>query len=249
MALSGYALTLLEASWVTIQLSLASVTVGLVLAVLFAGGETSRFRAIAWPTTALVTVLRGLPEILVVLFIFFGSTQILFLLTGDFIEVSPFLSGVIALSLIFAAYASQTLRGALKAVPNGQREAASALGISKSRAFFKIVLPQAVRHALPGLTNQWLVLLKDTALVSLIGVTDLLKQAQLTAAATHESFTWYACAAAVYLVITLITQRVVKQLDKKFSVQDGNSPQGASDKSKSVQSKPAQDHPVKGANA
>lgn len=219
MALSGYALTLLEASWVTIQLSLASVTIGLILAVAFAGGEMSRYRFISWPTSALVTILRGLPELLVVLFIFFGSTQVLFLITGDFVDVSPFLSGVIALSLIFAAYAAQTLRGALKAVPNGQREAASALGISKSHAFFRIVLPQAVRHALPGLTNQWLVLLKDTALVSLIGVTDLLKQAQLTAAATHESFTWYASAAAVYLVITLITQRFVKVLDSKYSVQ------------------------------
>jgi arginine transport system permease protein len=179
----------------------------------------SRRIAIKWPTTAFVTIVRGLPEILVVLFIYFGSTQVLFMITGDFIEVSPFLSGVVALSLIFASYASQTIRGALKAVSKGQREAASALGISQSRSFFRIVLPQAVRHALPGLTNQWLVLLKDTALVSLIGVTDLLKQAQLTSAATHEAFTWYATAAAIYLVITLITQRLVKVIDGKFSIQ------------------------------
>ncbi|MCW8327732.1 arginine ABC transporter permease ArtQ [Photobacterium sp. SDRW27] len=228
MALSGYALTLAEASWMTVQLAFASLLVGLVLAVIFASGEMSRHRFISWPTTALVTVLRGLPELLVVLFIFFGSTQVLFIITGDYVEVSPFLSGVIALSLIFAAYAAQTLRGALKAVPKGQREAASALGISKLRAFTRIVLPQAIRHALPGLTNQWLVLLKDTALVSLIGVTDLLKQAQLTAAATHESFTWYASAAVIYLVITLLTQRAVKMLDNKFSVQGLSHNQGTS---------------------
>ncbi|MFA0724705.1 ABC transporter permease subunit, partial [Vibrio sp. 10N.222.49.E5] len=113
--------------------------------------------AIKWPTTAFVTIVRGLPEILVVLFIYFGSTQVLFMITGDFVEVSPFLSGVVALSLIFASYASQTIRGALKAVSKGQREAASALGIPQSRAFFRVVLPQAVRHSLPGLTNQWLV--------------------------------------------------------------------------------------------
>lgn len=89
------------------------------------------------------------------------------------------------------------------------------------------MLPQAVRHALPGLTNQWLVLLKDTALVSLIGVTDLLKQAQLTSAATHEAFTWYATAAAIYLVITLVTQRVVKIIDAKFSAQGLSLDQGA----------------------
>jgi arginine transport system permease protein len=219
MQLTGYSLGLVEASWMTIQLAFVSLLVGLVLAVLFAGGEMSRRIVIKWPTTAFVTIVRGLPEILVVLFIYFGSTQVLFMITGDFIEVSPFLSGVVALSLIFASYASQTIRGALKAVSKGQREAASALGIPQSRAFFRIVLPQAVRHALPGLTNQWLVLLKDTALVSLIGVTDLLKQAQLTSAATHEAFTWYATAAAIYLIITLITQRLVKVIDGKFSIQ------------------------------
>lgn len=217
--LTGYSAGLLEASWMTVQLAFVSLLVGLVIAVIFAGGEMSRLKVIKWPTTVLVTTIRGLPELLVVLFIYFGSTQVLFLLTGEFIEVSPFLSGVIALSLIFASYAAQTIRGALKAVHRGQREAASALGISRSYAFFRIVLPQAVRHALPGLTNQWLVLLKDTALVSLIGVTDLLKQAQMTSAATHEAFTWYAIAAGIYLVITLVTQQVVKLLDGKFAIQ------------------------------
>ncbi|PQJ66694.1 arginine ABC transporter permease ArtQ [Photobacterium angustum] len=223
MMLSGYSLSLLEASWMTVQLAFTSLAVGLVLAMLFAGGEMSRFRFVAWPTTALVTVLRGLPELLIVLFIFFGSGQVLFYITGDYIEISPFLSGVIALSLIFASYAAQTIRGAIKAVPKGQREAASALGISKARTFVAIIIPQAIRHALPGLTNQWLVLLKDTALVSLIGVTDLLKQAQLSSAATHESFTWYATAAAVYLVITLITQQIIKRIDAKYSAQEGSS--------------------------
>ncbi|AXB34229.1 arginine ABC transporter permease ArtQ [Vibrio campbellii] len=218
MALTGYSLSLVQASWMTVQLAFTSLLVGLILAVVFASGEMSRRVFVKWPMTAFVTIVRGLPEILVVLFIYFGSTQVLFLITGDFIEVSPFLSGVVALSLIFASYASQTLRGALKAVGRGQREAASALGISPAHAFVRIVLPQAVRHALPGLTNQWLVLLKDTALVSLIGVTDLLKQAQLTSAATHEAFTWYATAAAIYLGITLITQRAVKLIDKKFSI-------------------------------
>lgn len=227
MPLTGYTLSLVQASWMTIQLACTSLLVGLVLAVLFASGEMSRRVALRWPTTAFVTLVRGLPELLVVLFIYFGSTQVLFLLTGEFIEISPFISGVVALSLIFASYASQTIRGALKAVNRGQREAALALGMSGLHIFFKIVLPQAVRHALPGLTNQWLVLLKDTALVSLIGVTDLLKQAQLASASTHEAFTWYATAAAIYLVITLITQYLVKILDNKFAIKGMSRIQGA----------------------
>jgi len=184
MVLTGYSLSLVQASWMTLQIAFASLLVGLLLALVFAGGEMAKLKLIKWPTTLLVTV--------------------------------------------FASYASQTLRGALKAVGRGQREAASALGIPPAHAFFRIVLPQAVRHALPGLMNQWLVLLKDTALVSLIGVTDLLKQAQLTSAATHEAFTWYATAAAVYLVITLITQRAVKVIDHKFAVQGMSHSQGAS---------------------
>ena len=99
MELTGYSLGLVEASWMTVQLAFVSLLVGLVLAVLFASGEMSRRIAIKWPTTAFVTIVRGLPEILVVLFIYFGSTQVLFMITGDFIEVSPFLSGVVALSL------------------------------------------------------------------------------------------------------------------------------------------------------
>ncbi len=220
MQLTGYAHALVEASWITVHLAFTSLLVGLILATLFAAGEMSRIAPLRWLTTAWVTIIRGLPELLVVLFIFFGSGQILFYLTGKYVEISPFISGVIALSLIFASYASQTLRGALKAVPKGQIEAARALGLPKGHSFFRITLPQAIRHALPGLSNQWLVLLKDTALISLIGVTDLLKQAQLTSAATHQSFTWYAIAAAIYLIITLITQRLINLLNKKYQLQD-----------------------------
>ncbi len=225
MLLSGYSHALIDASWITIQLAFTSLLVGLVLAVIFAGGEMSRFTPLRWLTTLLVTVLRGLPELLVVLFIFFGSGQILFYITGHYVEMSPFVCGVIALSLIFASYAAQTIRGALKAVSKGQQEAARALALPKTYAFFHITLPQAVRHALPGLSNQWLVLLKDTALISLIGVTDLLKQAQLTSAATHQTFTWYATAAAVYLIITLITQRLIKKINRRFQLHDGSSVQ------------------------
>ena len=167
--------------------------------------------------SALVTILRGLPEILVVLFIYFGSSQLLLTLSDGFtinlgfvqipvqmdienFDVSPFLCGVIALSLLYAAYASQTLRGALKAVPVGQWESGQALGLSKSAIFFRLVMPQMWRHALPGLGNQWLVLLKDTALVSLISVNDLMLQTKSIATRTQEPFTWYIVAAAIYLV-------------------------------------------------
>ncbi|CAJ1895633.1 arginine ABC transporter permease ArtQ [Aeromonas veronii] len=197
---------LLNAAWMTLGLALASLVGGMVLALAFSAAELSKQRALVWPVATLTTLIRGLPELLVVLFIYFGSTQVLFLITGKYVEFSPFACGVLALSLLFASYATQTLRAALNAVPSGQRLAALALGLSKSHIFFRIVLPQAWRHALPGLGNQWLVLLKDTALVSLIGVNEMMRQAQMASASTYEPFTWYAAAALIYLAISLVSE-------------------------------------------
>ena len=197
---------LLDAAWMTLGLALASLVGGMILALAFSAAELSKQRALVWPVATLTTLIRGLPELLVVLFIYFGSTQVLFLITGEYVEFSPFACGVLALSLLFASYATQTLRAALNAVPAGQRLAAMALGLGKGHIFFRIVLPQAWRHALPGLGNQWLVLLKDTALVSLIGVNEMMRQAQMASASTYEPFTWYAAAALIYLAISLVSE-------------------------------------------
>ena len=205
---------LLDAAWMTLGLALASLVGGMVLALAFSAAELSKQRALVWPVATLTTLIRGLPELLVVLFIYFGSTQVLFLITGEYVEFSPFACGVLALSLLFASYATQTLRAALNAVPTGQRLAAQALGLGKGHTFFRIVLPQAWRHALPGLGNQWLVLLKDTALVSLIGVNEMMRQAQMASASTYEPFTWYAAAALIYLAISLVSEFGLKQASR-----------------------------------
>lgn len=205
---------LLDAAWMTLGLALASLVGGMVLALAFSAAELSKQRALVWPVATLTTLIRGLPELLVVLFIYFGSTQVLFLITGEYVEFSPFACGVLALSLLFASYATQTLRAALNAVPPGQRLAAQALGLGKGHTFFRIVLPQAWRHALPGLGNQWLVLLKDTALVSLIGVNEMMRQAQMASASTYQPFTWYAAAALIYLAISLVSEFGLKQVSR-----------------------------------
>lgn len=205
---------LLDAAWMTLGLALASLVGGMVLALAFSAAELSKQRALVWPVATLTTLIRGLPELLVVLFIYFGSTQVLFLITGEYVEFSPFACGVLALSLLFASYATQTLRAALNAVPAGQRLAAQALGLGKGHTFFRIVLPQAWRHALPGLGNQWLVLLKDTALISLIGVNEMMRQAQMASASTYQPFTWYAAAALIYLAISLVSEFGLKQASR-----------------------------------
>ncbi|ART80903.1 arginine ABC transporter permease ArtQ [Oceanisphaera avium] len=211
---------LMNASLMTLGLALTSLVLGLILAIMLCGAEMSRFTLLRWPATLLATVLRGLPEILVVFFIYFGSTQVLFLITDQYIEFSPFWCGVTALSLLFAAYGAQTLRGALNAVHQGQRQAAQALGLPPLYTFINITLPQTWRHALPGLGNQWLVLLKDTALVSLIGVHDLMFQAKAVASRTYEPFTWYGIAALIYLAITLVSQQGLQRLRRQVTRYD-----------------------------
>ena len=201
----------------TLGLAVCALIVGLLLSIVFVALETNKLALVRKPTSVLVTLLRGLPEILVVFLIYFGSTELVEKLTGEYVEFSAFSCGVFALSLIFAAYASQTLRGAIQAISLGQWESAAALGLSRAYTFVHIILPQVWRHALPGLSNQWLVLLKDTALVSLIGVDDLMRQAELVNTNTHQPFTWYGLAALFYLVITLISQQGIRRLESYFT--------------------------------
>lgn len=215
--MSGYYQQLFPAALMTIGLALTALAFGLVLAVSIAGMERSRLKFVAVPIKTIMMLLRGLPELLVVLFIYFGSTQVLFLITGSYVEFQPFWCGVMALSLIFAAYASQTLRGAFNAVPVGQWESGIALSLPKHVIFFRLILPQVWRHALPGLGAQWLVLLKDTALVSLIGVNDLMWQAQLASSATFLPFTWFAMAALIYLVISICSQWCLKRIESRVT--------------------------------
>lgn len=221
---------LANAAAMTLGLAIFALIIGLILAMLFAVWESSRWKLVSGFGTVWMALVRGLPEILVVLLIYFGSSQLLLILSDGFtlnlglcqlpiqltidnLEISPFLCGVIALALLYSAYASQMLRGALKAVPQGQWESGQALGISKIVVFFRLIMPQMWRHALPSLGNQWLVLLKDTALVSLISVNDLMLQTKSIAVRTQKPFTWYMIAAAIYLLVTLLSQYIIKRIN------------------------------------
>ncbi len=219
-----------SAAGTTLGLALCALVAGLFLAMCFAAWESARWKWLGLLGTGVVMVLRGLPEILVVLFIYFGASQLLLTLADGFtldiagihlalslpadLNISPFVCGVLALALLYASYASQTLRGAIKAIPQGQWESGQALGMKTGAIFFRLILPQMWRHALPGLGNQWLVLLKDTALVSLISVNDLMLQTKSIVNFTQQPFTWYLVAAAVYLVITLLSQIILRAIER-----------------------------------
>jgi polar amino acid transport system permease protein len=206
----GFADQLLLGAWMTVRLALGALSVGLVLGLLGATAKLSGWWAARALAETYTTVVRGLPELLVVLIIYFGSSGLLTAAAewfghDEYVELSPYAAGVTALGLTFGAYATEVFRGALLAIPKGQIEAAQAFGMGRLLSFRRIVLPQVWRIALPGLGNLFLVLLKDTSLVSVIGLDELMRKASIAVGFTREPFTFYVAAACLYLLMTIVT--------------------------------------------
>ena len=220
--LHGFGGQLALGLWMTVRLALTALGIGLVLGLLGAAAMSAPLAPVRWIARGYTTIIRGIPELLVVLLIYFGSSIALqaalrpFGHTG-YIELSPFIAGSVALGLTFGGYASEVFRGAFQSVPPGQSEAAQALGMGRLHIFFRIVLPQAWRLALPGLGNLFLVLMKDTALVSVIGLEELMRKAQFAVGATKEPFTFYLAAAVIYLGLTVVSMGLLAWMEKRAS--------------------------------
>jgi len=218
--LQGFGDQLLAGTLVTIQLALASLAVGLVLGIAGASAKLSHNRFARSIANAYTTCIRGIPELLTVLIIYFGATTVLMAIASQFgydeyIEISPFAAGVTALGLTFGAYATEVFRGAIQSIPGGQREAGQALGMGRIDIFLRLIMPQMWRVALPGLGNLFLVLLKDTALVSVIGLEDIMRKANVAVGFTKEPFLFYLLAAFIYLGLTIVTMVMVHYLEKR----------------------------------
>jgi His/Glu/Gln/Arg/opine family amino acid ABC transporter permease subunit len=207
--LLGYVTQMLIGTMTTLKLAFCSLLIGMTIGLSVALLESVPIRWIKYITSSIIFVIRGLPELLVLFFIYFGLTALLGNIFQHYVEISAFTAGVLALSLIFGAYASQVFRGAFLAIDNGQIEAGKAIGFSYWQIFFRVQLPQAWRHAIPGLGNLWLVLLKDTAIVTLIGLTDMMNAAKMAASTTQKPFIFYLIAALIYLLITTVSEQIL----------------------------------------
>ena len=219
--LHGFGPALVAGTLVTIQLALSSLALGLVLGLLGALAKTSPNKFLQGLGGTYSTIVRGVPELLWVLLIYFGTVSGLAAL-GEFLgvgslELNPFAAGTIALGLCFGAYATEVFRGAILAIPKGHREAGMALGLSKARILWKLILPQMWRIALPGLGNLFMILMKDTALVSVIGLEEIMRRSQIAATASKEPFTFYMVAAFIYLGLTVIAMTGMHFLEKRAS--------------------------------
>jgi arginine/ornithine transport system permease protein len=218
----GYLPAILAGLSMTLGVAAVSLAVACVFGLLGALAKQSKspvLRAVAGTYT---TVIRGLPDLILMLLIFYGGQIALNHLAEsqgwEQIDVPPFFAGTLTIGFIFGAYLTETFRGALLAVPSGQADAARAFGMNKRQLLTRIVLPQMVRHAIPGFANNWLVMVKATALVSIIGLDDMLHRANMAASATREPFTFFMLIAVIYLAITTVSILALAWLEKRFSL-------------------------------
>jgi arginine/ornithine transport system permease protein len=222
-SLHGYGPSIFEGTILTLEVSLASLFIAMLLGICGALAKLSKARSLQLVSQIYTTIIRGIPDLVLMLLIFFGGQVFInqlgpLLGYDDYIDINPFIAGVSTIGFIFGAYMTETFRGAILAVSKGQLEAGTAYGMSGFMVFRRITLPQMVRHALPGFGNNWLVLVKTTALVSIIGLDDMVRKAGLAAGATRKPFTFYLVVAVNYLLITTLSIYILKQLERRYSV-------------------------------
>ncbi|WP_154124023.1 ABC transporter permease [Grimontia hollisae] len=224
--LHGYGPSIFMGAILTVELAVLSAVIAVLLGLVTAMARLSKNRVARGVATLYSTVVRGVPDLVLMLLIFFGA-QIMMNNISDwlyeqygidvFFNIDEFTAGVSTIGFIFGAYMAETFRGAFLAVDRGQLEAGTAYGMSPWMIFRRIMFPQMMRHALPGIGNNWLVLVKTTALVSVIGLADMTRLAKEAAGAVNEPFKFFIPVAIVYLLITSVSELGLKRLERKFS--------------------------------
>lgn len=221
MFLSGYGSVLWDGTWMTIKLALLSLLLSVIIGLIGAVCKLSRIKMVRYVATVYTTLIRSVPDLVIMLLLFYslqlGLNSITDALQMDQIDIDPFAAGVITLAFIYGAYFTETFRGAFQSVPKGQIEAAYAYGMTPFQVFRRVLFPQMMRFALPGIGNNWQVLIKATALVSLIGLTDIIKITQDAGRSTMQVFYFSVLAAAIYLAITTVSNLVLMWLERRYS--------------------------------
>jgi len=219
-SLQGFGPLLLQGTWMTLKLSVLSLAVSVLLGLLGASAKLSSHKLLRIPAQLYTTLIRGVPDLVLMLLIFYSLQTWLTNLTDamdwEYVEINPFSAGVITLGFIYGAYFTETFRGAILSVLRGQVEAATAYGLKRGQRFRYVVFPQMMRFALPGIGNNWMVMLKATALVSIIGLADLVKAAQDAGKSTYQLFFFLVVAALIYLAITSASNFVLRRLERHY---------------------------------
>ncbi len=207
---------LLEGLKITCLISVVSIAIGIVIGLVMCLFGMSRFKALRGISAAYIWLIRGTPMLVQALVVYFGIPQMINLFWPGF-TLSSITAGIITLSLNAGAYLAEIFRGGISAVPKGQVEAARSLGLPYSKTFFKIILPQAVKIAIPSMVNQFIITVKDTSILSVIGLPELANKAKVYAGSSYLYFGTYTLLAVYYLVIISILMLIAKYVEKKFN--------------------------------
>ena len=219
---TGWGDELFRATLMTIAVSITAMIIGFSFAAIFTPLKLSKYKSLNLVANIYTTVIRGVPELLVIyLFFFGGSGAIMFVASmfgyNEYIEINAFVTGSFAIGIISGAYSTEVFRGAIQSIDKGQFEAAKVLGFGKFKRFYKIILPQMLRLAIPNLSNVWQITLKDTSLISVTGLVEIMRQSYIAAGSTRDPLFFYSFAAVLYLMLTYLSMKLINKLELKYS--------------------------------
>ena len=218
----GWGDELFVATLMTIAVSITAMIIGFFFALIFTPLKLSKNKFLNLFANSYTTVVRGVPELLVIyLFFFGGSGAIMFVAQifgyNEYIEINAFTTGAFAIGIISGAYSTEVFRGAIQSIERGQFEACRVLGIKKYIYIYKVIIPQMLRLAIPNLSNVWQITLKDTSLISVTGLVEIMRQSYIAAGSTRDPLFFYSFAAVLYLMLTFFSMQLINKLEKKYS--------------------------------
>ena len=218
----GWGDELAIATAMTVAVSITAMLIGFIFAAIFTPLKLSKQKYLNLVSNSYTTVIRGVPELLVIyLFFFGGSGAIMYVASifgyNKYIEINAFLTGSFSIGIISGAYSTEIFRGAIQSIDKGQFEASKALGVSRFTQFNKIILPQMLRLAIPNLSNVWQITLKDTSLISVTGLVEIMRQSYIAAGSTRDPLFFYSWAAVLYLMLTYLSMKLINKLEAKYS--------------------------------
>ena len=219
---TGWGDELFYATLMTIAVSITAMIIGFVFSLIFTPLKLSNKKYLNLIGNFYTTVVRGVPELLVIYLLFFGgSGAIMFVASifgyNDYIEINAFITGSFAIGIISGAYSTEVFRGAILSIDKGQFEACKVLGLKKNVQFFKVIMPQMLRLAIPNLSNVWQITLKDTSLISVTGLVEIMRQSYIAAGSTRDPLFFYSFAAVLYLLLTYLSMKLINKLEIKYS--------------------------------
>ena len=219
---TGWGDELLIATMMTIAVSITAMIIGFLFALIFTPLKLSKSKFLNLIGNSYTTVIRGVPELLVIyLFFFGGSGAVMYVASifgyNEYIEINAFITGSFAIGIISGAYSTEVFRGAIQSIDKGQFEASKVLGLKKPIHFFKVIMPQMLRLAIPNLSNVWQITLKDTSLISVTGLVEIMRQSYIAAGSTRDPLFFYSFAAVLYLMLTYFSMKLINKLEVRYS--------------------------------